>query len=77
MSIVQRLMETTTGAYGEETNCFDADLASEVEDAWRAKYGKDIEESLNISGYDVSRIFALVPDILIRWEWPVDVEALT
>lgn len=68
MSIAKRLFETTPDQYGDERNYFHIDLAQEVSRAWRAKYGEDIEETLDISGHEVYCIFALVPEILIRWE---------
>lgn len=68
MSITKRLFETVTDMYGYERNVLGEELMYEVKDAWRAKYGEPIEETLGISGVDVESIFRLVPEILIRWE---------
>lgn len=66
MSRLEYLLYHTTTDHntGLEVNDFDYDLAAELRDQWRNQYGKDIEESLNISSYNVRQIASQATDAL-------------
>jgi len=46
---------------------FPGEFADELRHEWKELHGRDIEESLNISGYSVSRIASCAHEVLKRW----------
>ena len=46
---------------------FPGEFADALRHEWKELHGRDIEESLNISGYAVSRIATCAHEVLMRW----------